>query len=120
MSVQYVVQIVDVVRPKIRRKPDIERVLDKLKAERVEQKLREIESWLISSDGTLVREKRFAGPVEAVLYLGFVQTLASFLRVRVDAFRKGPKVMLHLHGGKRSHGYAPINDEQLRLAVLLS
>jgi pterin-4a-carbinolamine dehydratase len=120
MSVQYVVQVVDVVRPKIRRRPDIERALDKLKAERVEQKLREIESWLVSADGTLVREKRFANPVEAVLYLGFIQTLAAFLRIPVAVFRCRSRVMVHLHGGKTNDGYAPISDEQLRLAVLLS
>jgi hypothetical protein len=120
MKAQYVVQAVGVVYPKIRRRPDIDRAVDRLKAERVEQKMREIESWVVSGDGTLAREKRFSSPVGAVLYLGFVQTLAAFLKVPVDAFRKRSRVMVHLHGGKTPRGYAPMSDDQLRLAALLS
>lgn len=120
MSTQYVVQVVDVVRPKVRRRPDIERILDRLKAERVELRMRDTESWLIAADGSLLREKRFSNLVEATLYQGFVQTLALCRGIPVDVFRKRSRVLLHLHGGKTQNGYAPVSDDQLSLAALLS
>lgn len=120
MNAQYVVQVVDVVRPKIRRRPDIDRILEKLKAERVELRMGAVESWLIAADGSLLREKRFSNPVEATLYQGYVQTLALSRRIPMDVFRKRSRVLLHLHGGKTQQGYAPASDDQLHLAALLS
>lgn len=124
MRETYAVQLVRVVassRAKIRRKPAIERLADRLKAERVEWRLRSAPLWRLSRDaGFLRRTRRFPTEAEALLFRDFVQQLSVIRGVPVDVDVKGVRVEVVLHGEKTHRGWSPLNNKQLDFAVALS
>lgn len=108
-------------RSKVRRKPQVERVQDRLKAERVEGRLRSAPLWRLSRDGGFLRRtRRFPTPAEALLYRDFVQTLSQSRGIPVGLKLRGSRVEVVLHGEKTRRGWAPLSDEQLDFAVALS
>ena len=124
MSEMYAVQLVRVLaspRSKMRRKPAIERLADRLKAERVEFRLRSAPLWRLSRDaGFLRRTRKFPTEAEALLYRDFVQQLSITRGVPVDVDVKGVRVEVVLHGEKTRRGWTPLTNKQLDFAVALS
>lgn len=101
-----------------RRPPGL--MVDPLKSERVEEKLRAAPSWRIFSAGqTVQKSKEFPGKIEAMLYSSFVSSLASSLNVPVEVRLLGLWVVVTLRGFGRK-GQAVLSDAQLDFAVMIS
>lgn len=114
-------RVVAVAKPKVRRKPGVERVAARLKAERVEGRLRSAPLWRLSQDGGYLRRtRRFPTPEEAVLYRDFVEALSKSRGVPVSLDLKEKRVEVVLHGERIRRGWAPLTNEQLDFAVALS
>ncbi|HEX6900748.1 MAG TPA: hypothetical protein VF789_13565 [Thermoanaerobaculia bacterium] len=108
-------------KSKVRRKSPVERVLERLKAERVEDRLRSAPLWRLSRvSGFLRRTRSFPTPEEAALYRDFVESLSKSRGVPVRLKVKGRRVEVVLHGEKTRRGWTPLTDEQLDFAVALS
>lgn len=120
----YVVKVSEAVpsfQSKARRKPTVERILERLKAERVEDRLRSAPLWRLSrGSGFLRRTRSFPTPEEAALYRDFVESLSKTRGVPVRLKLKGRRVEVVLHGEKTRRGWTPLTDEQLDFAVALS
>ena len=115
------VRVMSVFKPKVRRKPRPERVAERLKAERVEGRLRSAPLWRLSVDGGFLRRtRRFPTPEEALLYTSFVEALSKSRGVPVSLNLKGSRVEVVLHGERTRRGWAPLSNEQLDFAVALS
>ena len=95
-------------------------VVDPLKSERVQEKLRAAPAWRIFSGGqSLQKAKQFPGKMEAMLYSSFVSSLASSLAVPVEVRLLGLWVVVILQGlGRR--GQAVLSDAQLDFAAMIS
>jgi pterin-4a-carbinolamine dehydratase len=123
MRESYVVRVVKVLmaQSKLRRKPAPERILDRLKAERVEGRLRAVPAWRVSRDGGFLRRtRRFPTVEEALVYTHFVESLSRTRGIPVIVTPKGKRVVVVLHGEKTRRGWGPLTDAQLDIAAVLS
>jgi hypothetical protein len=120
MSTQYATQTVDVIPPlELRRPPrPPETLVDPLKSERVEEKLRSEPSWRIFGGGSTVQKvKRLPTTQAAVLYSTFVSSLAASFQVPVLVRLKGLHVAVTLTSKK---GEGELSDAQLDFALMIS
>ncbi|HEV2852147.1 MAG TPA: hypothetical protein VHC97_05015 [Thermoanaerobaculia bacterium] len=120
MSTQHAVQTVNVVPSQDLRRPPRtpELLVDPLKSERVELKLRSAPAWRIFGGGvTLQRVKKLPNPMAVILYSTFVSSLATTFRVPVSVRVNGLNVAVTLTG-KGNGGM--LSDAQLDFAVMIS
>lgn len=85
------------------RKPDALTAEEKLKAERVQERLRqEAPSWRLINGGTGVnRTREFPDIRAAMAYVSYVSVLASCLRLPVSVLLTGTRAVVSLQGRRK-------------------
>lgn len=101
---------------KVRRKPAVER----LKAERVEEKLRDTPGWRVASAGRAIdRVREFPTPEVAALFGAYAMGYAGVMKlpVTVDVFEKC--VLLTLHARNPNGRFDGLTDRLFEVAKQL-
>lgn len=112
---------------KIRKRPQIERLLEgmtgveeRLKAERVEQILQFMPGWEQEKGGrAITRLREFEDGLAAAKYAAYVQDYAGLRGVVVSTLRWDQFVLVTLLGHRRRKSFDSLNPDALRFALSL-
>ena len=95
-------------------------VQERLKAERVQERLKALPGWALSRDGEAVdRVREFADPAAATAYAAFAAALAGSRAQPIALSIDAGKVVLTLPGQKRRGLVGGLDDTVLDLAASL-
>jgi pterin-4a-carbinolamine dehydratase len=111
------------VESKPRRKEPMRRPpgpVEKLKAERVQERLAAMPAWSLTHGGTAVsRAYDFPDSRVASSYASFVSDFASAMNVPVSMSLSGGRITLKLQGSPRLAGHAGLTEAVLDFAEIL-
>jgi pterin-4a-carbinolamine dehydratase len=94
--------------------------VDKLKAERVQERLQAMPAWSLTHGGLAVsRVHDFPDSRVASSYASFVSDFASAMNVPVSMSLSGGRVTLKLQGSPRLTGHAGLTEAVLDFAEIL-